>query len=512
MLLILLTAGALAGQVGEPRHVTAVRFWSLGEVTRIAVETDGDFRVRSDRLEDPDRIFFDLSGTRPSLGSKNMTVIPVSDRFVRQIRVAEPQRNTTRVVLDLAGPAEPTLSRLDNPTRLIIELRTPGSENRSPSGTETFNPSEKSASEKTIAAAPAASPRPVVRRQFVPPPAPIVAVLSSRVLIEPPPPLFESQNGVRSSSAAAMNSKVSTGLLHSSAPPILAKAPASATMAPTLVAANAAPNSTPIVTPPSGLSNPANNEVGLPAKRNSSGDRSMIRVLGLKVGRIVLDPGHGGHDTGTIGPDGLKEKDLVLDVAKRLGALIEERMGSEVIYTRTDDSFVPLEGRTEIANQAKADLFLSIHANSSTLRSAAGVETYYLSFTTSRSALEVAARENSASQKTVYELQDLLEKIALKDKVEESREFANRVQSALYNVSAKSNSHAKDRGVRKAPFVVLIGASMPSVLAEIGFLSNPRDETTMKRSEYRDRLAEALYKGLASYAGTLSHFQVAQRR
>jgi len=237
----------------------------------------------------------------------------------------------------------------------------------------------------------------------------------------------------------------------------------------------------------------------------------MIRVLGLKVGRIVLDPGHGGHDTGTTGPDGLREKDLVLDVAKRLGALIEERMGSEVIFTRSDDSFVALERRTEIANEAKADLFLSIHANSSPLRTAAGVETYYLSFTTSRSALEVAARENSASQKTVYELQDLLEKIALKDKVEESREFANRVQSALYTFSAKTNARAKDRGVRKAPFVVLIGASMPSVLAEIGFISNPRDETTMKRPEYRDRLAEALYKGLASYASTLSHFQVAAR-
>src|SRR5260370_8470674 len=161
--------------------------------------------------------------------------------------------------------------------------------------------------------------------------------------------------------------------------------------------------------------------------------------------------------------------------------MIEERMGSEVIVTRPDDSFVPLERRTEIANEAKADLFLSIHANSSTLRTAAGVETYYLSFTTSRSALEVAARENSASQKTVYELQDLLEKIALKDKVEESREFATRVQSALYTISAKTNVRAKDRGVRRAPFVVLIGASMPSVLAEIGFISKPRASTTITR-------------------------------
>jgi len=200
-----------------------------------------------------------------------------------------------------------------------------------------------------------------------------------------------------------------------------------------------------------------------------------------------------------------------LDVAKRLGALIEQRMGSEVIYTRTDDTFVPLERRTEIANEAKADLFLSIHANSSPMRSAAGVETYYLSFTTSRTALDLAARENAGSEETLYDLQDLLQKIALKDKVEESREFATRIQSALYSMSARANPRSRDRGVKKAPFVVLIGASMPSVLAEIGFISNAHDENIMRREEYRQRIAEALYKGLSNYAGTLSHFQVAQR-
>ena len=169
----------------------------------------------------------------------------------------------------------------------------------------------------------------------------------------------------------------------------------------------------------------------------------MIRVLGLKVGRIVLDPGHGGHDTGTVGPEGLREKDLVLDVAKRLGALIEERMGSEVIYTRSDDTFIPLERRTEIANEAKADLFLSIHANSSPLRTAAGVETYYLNFTTSKAALDLAARENAGSQKSVYELQDLLEKIALKDKVEESREFAGPHAIGAIFVVRQKRSHAQ---------------------------------------------------------------------
>jgi len=249
----------------------------------------------------------------------------------------------------------------------------------------------------------------------------------------------------------------------------------------------------------------------LPAKRNVNGDRSMARALGLKLGRVVLDPGHGGHDVGTHGPSGLYEKDVVLDIAQRLGSLIEDRMGSEVIYTRSDDTFIPLEERTQIANEGKADLFLSIHANSSPLRSAAGVETYYLNFTTSRAAMDLASRENASSTRSLYDLNELLQKIALKDKIDESREFALRLQTSLYTVSAKGNAAARDRGVKKAPFVVLIGASMPSVLAEIGFLTNSGDEALLRRPEHRQKIAEALYKGIAAYADTLSHFQVAKR-
>lgn len=236
----------------------------------------------------------------------------------------------------------------------------------------------------------------------------------------------------------------------------------------------------------------------------------MIRALGLKVGRIVIDAGHGGHDVGSTGPGGLREKDLVLDLAKRLGALVEQHLGWEVEYTRSDDTFVPLDQRTAFANSKHADLFLSIHANSSAVHSASGIETYYFNFTTSKSALEVATRENATSEKTVYDLQDLLQKIALKDKVDESREFASRIQTSLYAM-AKTPAKTRDRGVRKAPFVVLIGASMPSVLAEVGFISNPHDETLMKKPEYREKIAEALFKGVAGYASTLSHFQVASR-
>ncbi len=464
-----LFAAAMPGGVRAESHsVTAVRFWTLGDVTRIAVETDGEFQLRSDRLQNPDRLFFDLIGTRPNIGGKGLNVIPVSDRLVKQIRVAETQHNVTRIVLDMEAPAEATTSRLENPDRLIIEVRLPGVK-------------------PPIEAEPV-EPKPVERRPFTPPPtrqATQTAPKATQAAALEPPPAVQTTSAV--TSPANINPKLPPGTFR----------PAAASIVKPI---------TPAVTNP-----PAPSEPALPAKRNTSGDRSMIRVLGLKVGRIVIDPGHGGHDVGTTGPEGMHEKDLVLDVAKRLGALIEERLSSEVIFTRSDDTFVPLERRTEIANEAKADLFLSIHANSSTVRTAGGVETYYLNFTTSRAALEVAARENAGSQKSIYELQDLLQQIALKDKVEESREFASRIQSALYAFSAKNDPRARDRGVRKAPFVVLIGASMPSILSEIGFISNARDENAMKRPEHRQRVAEALYKGLASYAATLSHFQVAQK-
>ena len=247
------------------------------------------------------------------------------------------------------------------------------------------------------------------------------------------------------------------------------------------------------------------------ARPTAAGDRSLTRVLGLKIGKIVIDAGHGGHDTGTIGPNGLLEKDVVLDVAKRLGRLLESRLGAEVIYTRRDDTFIPLETRTAIANRERADLFISIHANSSRDSDARGVETYYLNFTSSPEALEVAARENAVSEKSIYELQDLVKKIALKEKIEESREFAGDVQESLYGGLALNNSHIRNRGVKKAPFIVLIGANMPSILAEISFVSNPADERKLETSEHRQRIAESLYRGVSKYVSGLSGVKVASK-
>ena len=243
----------------------------------------------------------------------------------------------------------------------------------------------------------------------------------------------------------------------------------------------------------------------------ADGDRSLIRALGLRIGKIVIDPGHGGHDTGTIGPNGLLEKDLVLDVSKRLGKLLEARLGADVVFTRRDDTFIPLETRTSIANQESADLFVSVHANSSHDPDARGVETYYLNFTSSPEALEVAARENAEADKSIHELQDLVKKIALKEKIEESKEFASDVQQSLHSGLAAKTSGVRDRGVKKAPFVVLIGANMPSILAEISFISNPSDEKRLKSADYRQRIAESLYRGISRYVNGLGGVKVASR-
>ncbi len=248
-------------------------------------------------------------------------------------------------------------------------------------------------------------------------------------------------------------------------------------------------------------------------KPNRDGQRSLTRALGLKISRIVIDPGHGGHDTGTIGPHGLMEKDLCLDVALRLGALIEQKLPSaEVVYTRKDDTFVALEDRTAMANQAKADLFISIHANSSHDHDARGVETFYLNFATSAESMEVATRENALSQSSLRDLQDIIKKIARNEKIEESKELANDIQDSLTHRLQLVSQEERNRGVKKAPFIVLIGANMPSVLSEISFISNPNDERLLRKGDQRQRVADGLYRGIAAYLDSLNSLSMNKSR
>jgi N-acetylmuramoyl-L-alanine amidase len=446
-LFALLAAGPPARIRGEDlRQVTAVRCWSLSEATRVVIEVDGEFEFRAERAHDPERIFFDVQGSRPRINGHRFYSENVADRLVKKVRVAETQTGVTRVVLDLQSSADYSATQLSNPDRLVVELRPKGG--------------------------PVPPPRlPVVTQTFPPPP----------ILAPAPVP--------------------GAGPLPSSAPTVAAASPA---MRPQ-------PETQPQTETPAQSSRTAERvESGHAAKLSGNGPGSLTRALGLKIRRVVLDPGHGGHDEGTSGPNGLLEKELVLDVALRLGKLIESRMGSEVVFTRSDDTFIPLERRTAIANEKKADLFLSIHANSSPYPRIGGVESYYLNFTNAKEALAVASRENASSDKSVFELRDLIQKITLQDKAEESKEFAGNIQAALFPFAARYDPGIKNRGIKKAPFVVLIGASMPSVLAEIGFLSNAREETLLKKPEHREKLAEALYRGVSRYAQSLSHFELAR--
>jgi N-acetylmuramoyl-L-alanine amidase len=267
----------------------------------------------------------------------------------------------------------------------------------------------------------------------------------------------------------------------------------------------AAPSPVPLQAPPAVTASrtPAPPVPASPSA-NAAGGFSIARQLGLSVSRIVIDPGHGGHDPGVLGK-GLTEATLVLDVALRLEKLLQKETGVEVVLTRRTDVYVPLEERTEIANRQNADMFLSIHANASRNTDARGIETFFLSFASSPEAEAVAARENSASSREMHQLPDLVKAITLNNKLDESRDLANMVQDALVANLRKANKEVRSRGVKKAPFVVLIGAAMPSVLAEISFVSNKQELSLLKTQAYRQKIAESLHVAITKYRRSLKN-------
>ena len=585
---------------GELPRVTGVRHWSTPDYTRVAIDIERDVKFDSQRIANPDRIFFDLKDTKLASTLVGKT-FDVDDGFLKKIRVAEFKPGRTRIVLEVDDLSSYDAFLLPNPYRLIIDIH--GKESRASllakaqrsapeSGQAASNLStedtdddaidetvghkvqKKSEKEHAIVAKvkpandadheesrleallPGERTRDDDAGSSVDTSTPkgsgvvktTVAIKGSNRTI--PKTIVDADDDKASSGARTQTKKhgqTSAGISRAgSAARDSSENPAAgdtddgpteeARALPPDVggdvrgdAGGAARKNSPSTRSSKGSSQ--SNLSGGSRKKKShassgddladlemrearptaAGDRSLTRALGLKIGKIVIDAGHGGHDTGTIGPNGLLEKDLVLDVARRLGRLLEARLGAEVAYTRRDDTFVPLETRTAIANRERADLFISVHANSSRDSGARGVETYYLNFTSSPEALEVAARENAVSEKSIHELQDLVKKIALKDKIDESREFASDVQDSLYGGLALNSAGVRNRGVKKAPFIVLIGANMPSILAEISFVSNPTDERKLETSEQRQRIAESLYRGVARYAGGLSGVKVASR-
>jgi N-acetylmuramoyl-L-alanine amidase len=509
--------------------VTGIRHWSTPDYTRVAIDLEQEVKYEAGRIPDPDRIFFDLHDTKLSSTLKGKS-FEVSDGFLRRIRVAQFQKGLTRVVFEVDDVSEYSAFLLPNPYRLIIDIhgrkpavaqkQQPNSESKGQEKTASAEPvKEPKAEAKTEVASAKTKPQPTVPK---PPSAQATEGTTAKSAKQPPietptkvsevarsaekpeakktvvvvTPEDESDSGAASEIAALNEPAVKATTQPTSEPTVQVVTPRTPQDKPTVTARK---------------QKYTENANAHQARPTANGERSLIRALGLKIGKIVVDAGHGGHDTGTIGPSGLLEKDLVLDVALRLGKLLEGKMGADVVYTRDDDTFIPLETRTAIANQQRADLFISVHANSSQDPSARGIETYYLNFTSSADALEVAARENAVSDKSIHELQDLVKKIALKEKIEESREFAADVQQSLYQGLATKDKTLKNRGTKKAPFIVLIGANMPSILAEISFVSNPADERRLQTPEYRQKIAESLYRGVARYISGLSGVKVAAK-
>jgi N-acetylmuramoyl-L-alanine amidase len=468
------------GANGLP-EVTDVRRWVGPNYSRIVVGVSAEVKFETTRLSKPSRIVLDIENARlsPALLGKTF---PVEDGFLHQIRLGQFTSTVTRVVLDVEKIDDYSVLPLPNPFRLVVDIH---------GGTKLSRETER------VVKGPSAGPAT----------APPVLPEESSAAAKPP----------ASSSEAAPIPEVALRRAQPNPEGEPTGKASTAEPKPEVETASIKPPPTP---PPSGERGPRLLETLPPkpapvipkaAAPTESGSRTLTRVLGLKIGRIVIDPGHGGHDTGTVGPTGLREKDVVLDVGLRLKKLVVQKLGYEVVMTRNDDTFIPLEERTAIANEKAADLFVSIHANASRDRSARGTETYYLNFTSSPDALEVAARENATSQESMHQLQDLIQKIAMREKIEESEEFARQLQKAVYRRTSQLSGKQRDRGVKKAPFVVLIGANMPSVLAEISFLTNPRDEKALRHADYRQKIAEALYQGILNYANNLGGVKALQQ-
>ena len=524
-----------AEAVAEKKHaamptVNGIRYWTTPDYTRVAVDLDDEVKYEAGRIPHPDRIFFDLHNAKlaSTLIGKSFEV---GDGFLKTVRVAPYQHDVVRIVLDVSDVSDYSAFLLPNPYRLIIDIH--GKQNakavadkkteNSPAtkpiprstdlgdATPPVQPNFQADKTAKQVAASSASSKSQTKR-----PETEQKVADSK----PSPDTAVAKTGDQMRAEAAAyerkykEAKEEGKPLPKPDPDLAAKAPVKATTQPTtkptFEAVAPKSDTSPKSTKKSKTAEADVSEIHA-ASPAANGDRSLIRALGLKINKIVVDAGHGGHDTGTIGPNGLMEKDLVLDVALRLGKLLEDRLQADVVYTRDDDTFIPLETRTAIANQNEADLFISVHANSSRDASARGVETYYLNFTSDPGALEVAARENAVSQTNIHELQDLVKKITLKEKIDESRELASDIDSTLAQGLSTKQLAMRNRGVKKAPFIVLIGANMPSILAEISFVSNPGDEKKLKTPEYRQKIAESLYRGISKYVGSLSSVKVAQK-
>jgi N-acetylmuramoyl-L-alanine amidase len=427
---------------GAPARLSAIERAVLPDLVRVTLVLDREVSYHEESLTGPARVFFDLRNVEAAPDLKD-AVLRYPSEILRQIRIGR-HPHATRVVLDFEQVGRHSVYTLYNPFRIVIDAEMPAT-----------------------AAAPGAAAAKTTSKPVI---AKSASVPSAGATLPAPPPMAK--------------------------PVKLAEPPVVPSIIPAGEAAADEVDAEKTVDKPVALSAP------IAPRGNATGGFSIARQLGLGISRIVIDPGHGGHDPGAQ-VRGLDEADLTLDIALRLEALLEKEPGLEVVLTRRTNVYLSLEERTEIANREGADLFLSVHANTSRNVSAGGVETYFLSFAGSPEAEAVAARENSAHVSEMNKLPDLIRAITLNNKLDESRDFAGMVQEALVTRLRRSNASLTNRGVKKAPFVVLIGAEMPSVLAEVSFMTNKKDLQLLKTATYKQRIAEALQAAIMRYRRSL---------
>jgi N-acetylmuramoyl-L-alanine amidase len=422
---------------------------ALTDGVRITINLEGEVAYHQEEIANPRRLFFDLKGVKAPANLQDATLKFDGD-VVKEVRLGRHPQNTTRLVIDLDGIAGYTVYPLYAPYRLVVDLQRTTPSGHDAAGRPARTPAVLDA------AKPFAVPALAVNTKA---PAAGVAIAEIKPPAAPPPP-----------------------------PPVVQPKPQATTGTDDspLPSIDAGVRTAPLATPAA----------------NSKGSFSLSRQLGLSVSRIVIDAGHGGHDPGAHG-NGINEAELTLDVAQRLQKLLEKQPGFEVVMTRDTDEFIPLQERTAIANREGADLFLSIHANASRNVQAHGIETYFLNFATNPEAEAVAARENAASGQAMHDLPDIVKAIALNNKINESREFAATVQKSMVKHLNSKNHVVRDLGVKQAPFVVLIGATMPSVLAEISFVTNKQDGTVLKTQAYRQQITQALFEAIQNYQQAL---------
>lgn len=448
-------------------NVLPAKYWSSKDYTRVVVQTSGPTAYREELLEKvgnrPRRLYLDFQNSY--IEPRYRSPIPIEDGLLKRVRTGQFSPDTVRVVLDIESISDYKIFSLPDPFRVVIDVR--GRKKKVFNDTVAPLSPPPAPSQPPLHIAPI--PAPTIKGQ-----APSTTVVRTPPGIDPARPNIDDSKGVISSPEGSQ--------------PGLESQDRTPTQGPIVVLREKRKKS--VLT---------RNDKTTATEQNIGQKLSLAQQLGLGIGTIVIDPGHGGKDPGAIAFD-MKEKDIVLKTGHRLAAHLRESLGATVILTREGDSFLPLEERTAIANTNSADLFVSLHINAHPSPDIRGFETYFLNLTTNAEAMRVAARENATSTHQLSDLQDILSDILRNARINESSRLADQVHQSIDAGFSETHFTVKDMGVKQAPFYVLIGAEMPAILIEIAFISNPDDARLLGDDDFIDKLAKEVSRGIVEYA------------